>query len=938
MRYLLKPYWILLTVCLPILMFLFMNYSELKPVWSTFSSEQSQLILTFAEIFGGLVLLNLGYAVYLMIRQRKMSLPAAAVNLIALVTLLYLYYANTIDMGFASLPGWMISGNTLWFGLMFIGPACLYNLIVLSIYTIALSANKKGWLYLLIFVSIPLTLFVAFWLGDYFRLSFRDHLNVNFMIIMIMISILVMLYFLITGLLLISRRSNSNYSSTIIWKIIISLILPLTGLLLSNGVFSRGSMSREFAVFGDFSSYWFYVLTVANAVLLCLPKIKNQYLHYVVFLLKSITFAFTLYFFILFFPMLPLSLFAVLIYGAGLLMQAPLALFMIHVQSMHSDFRRLKKDFSKTLLYLSSILAFMIIPSLIILSFVRERSAIMQGLEYVYNPDYSKNSPVSTQQMAQALDQLEFHNNGRQYIYRQSLPLISGMYQAIVLDNLTLSQEKFNTLQKIYTPKNYEERLNWGNDKDSVMISDIHTRSHYDAEKNAWISSVDLELTNFEKDRMQSEYSTVFELPDGCFISGYYLDVNGKKKKGMMCEKKSALWVYSRIRDYRRDPGILFYTTGNKVAFNVYPFNTDETRKTGFELIHKEPFCLRLDGREIPLGDTTQTLTAAASVQQGPVIYISSAEKSKLKKIARTPYYHFIIDVSASRKGQAENYMRSIQSLLARELIPDRQIRISLTNCNVRDVAWDAGFRDTLNNCKYEGGFFADRAIRKILVKEISHPCNSYPIIVVLTPKLADALISGDYNDLRCGYPENDYFYELTEKGDLFKCCLSRNPQEIITYCKTIECDSVYALSRPGFPVRYLPDNSQGNFVYYAAEQFPSYSTDAAKKNWNACVYHQASWMALLLHPEITETHWKELAESGMQSGIMNHFTSYIVVETEAQEQVLLKKQEAVLSGHNSLDAGESMGMPDGDLWITLALLVVMIFLPPMIKKRFRFQ
>ena len=65
------------------------------------------------------------------------------------------------------------------------------------------------------------------------------------------------------------------------------------------------------------------------------------------------------------------------------------------------------------------------------------------------------------------------------------------------------------------------------------------------------------------------------------------------------------MWIYNQIkyRD-RRDPGILYYSSGNRVEFQVFPFSGNEVRTTGIEFIHKEPFTLNIDEKQVKAGNS----------------------------------------------------------------------------------------------------------------------------------------------------------------------------------------------------------------------------------------------------------------------------------------------------------------------------------------------
>ena len=213
-----------------------------------------------------------------------------------------------------------------------------------------------------------------------------------------------------------------------------------------------------------------------------------------------------------------------------------------------------------------------------------------------------------------------------------------------MLDNLTLSDTKINYIEKVFFDNTSIEIRPENIRNDNVKITNISSNSTYDKSQNAWKSWIDLEITNKSENTWFSEYVTTIDLPEGCWISNYYLFVGNKKEFGILAEKKSAMWVFSQIRNENRDPGILHYLTGNKVAFRVFPFSKDEVRKTGIEFLHKEPLKLTIENNIVELGNAEETTNEKTETEN--VVYVSTQQKQTLKTVQRKPYFHFLVDIS----------------------------------------------------------------------------------------------------------------------------------------------------------------------------------------------------------------------------------------------------------------------------------------------------
>ena len=189
------------------------------------------------------------------------------------------------------------------------------------------------------------------------------------------------------------------------------------------------------------------------------------------------------------------------------------------------------------------------------------------------------------------------------------------------------------------------------------------------------------------------------------------------------------MWVFSNIRNENRDPGILYYLTGNKVAFRVFPFAQKEVRRTGIELLHKEPIQLSIDGHPLQLGNQQNNQTS--SFENEHVAYISSQEKKELKEVQRTPYFHFITDISDKKESSV--LIDQIEDIIEKHPSLSKDAKISYTNHYVHTESLDQDWKQRLEAQNYKGGFYIDRAIKSVLYDSYKAKENTYPVIVVIT-------------------------------------------------------------------------------------------------------------------------------------------------------------------------------------------------------------
>ena len=224
-----------------------------------------------------------------------------------------------------------------------------------------------------------------------------------------------------------------------------------------------------------------------------------------------------------------------------------------------------------------------------------------------------------------------------------------------------------------------------------------------------------------------------------------------------MAEKKSAMWIFSQIRNENRDPGILYYLTGNKVAFRVFPFSKDEIRKTGIEFLHKEPLKLNIDNNVIELGNIEETVYE--NIETENIAYVSAQQKQTLKSIKRKPYFHFLVDVSKDQSSNSIDFIKRIEQVLEANKPLSENAKISYVNCYVHTSSLDIDWKTEYENLTFEGGFYLDRAIRTTLFSACHDKSKTYPVIVVVTDSIQNAVLDKDFADFKFTFPESDLFF-----------------------------------------------------------------------------------------------------------------------------------------------------------------------------------
>jgi len=937
MRNLLNPKWIFLINTFPIIVLFFLYLGQFNIIKTLLNEENISLWKSFGWSLAILGIINLAYGIYLTIKKQKVSVFYGTIALLTYIPFIYLFGYHSDKIIPFTIPRWMISDNMILYVGTFLMPTLAYSLFVLVSHFTSEKKEHKAWKNFLIAILIPIFWYIFLQIILPLWKPVDSHFGTHTLFILIIIGTIIFLFFLVRGIYILAIKKSSIWIKyQLVWKIPISIILPLLGLAVNNGqLFNNFSVSNS-GFFGDFNSYWFYILAIINGIFICMPNVRNKLYRLFLFVGRSITFSYTLYFFLVFLPFLPLSIIAIIAIGTGFLMLTPLLLFVIHINELSKDFTYLREYFSNRIIWIISFISILIIPFSITINYLEDKSVLDETLNYIYTPDYSKDYKINKHSLQKTLNVIKQHK-GRfgGGIFGTQIPYLSTYFNWLVLDNLTLSDAKINKIEKVFFNETSFNLRTENIQNSDVEITNITTNSKFDKSQNIWKSWINLEITNKNENSWFSEYATTIKLPVGCWISDYYLYVGEKKEMGILAEKKSAMWVFSQIRNENRDPGILYYLTGNKVAFRIFPFTKNEIRKTGFELLHKDPIKLNIDGNIIELGNTKEVINT--NIETDNVIYVSSKQKRRLKKIKRKAYFHFLIDVSEDKKENLAEFTKRIEHLIKNNNSLLKNSKISFVNTYTITTNFDDNWKQNLQNQNFEGGFYLDRAIKKTLFSAYFEKSDNYPVIVVITDSIQNAILDKDFSDFKMTFPESDLFFNLTEKGKLEAHSLTSNPIQSLpdTISYSFE-QAVLEYKHNDNTISYLINNNEPSIVL-KNDIIKILDKGIKEKDWETALIMQGMWTSQVLHPEISKKEWLKLVKYSFVSKIMTPLTSYLVVENEAQKAILKKKQKQVLSGNKSLDLGEdTQRMSEPNMIIVLVLFSLILLYVERRKIKFR--
>lgn len=934
MRNLLNPLWLLLINTLPVFLIFIIFYENFVVIKSMLTEEN---IIVWQHLGTALALLsglNLLYALVLILVRKKVSLYYSFVALAGYISFLYIYCQQIDNILPPGIPSWMMSDTILLYAGTFLMPTLVYSLFILVLRFTENKDKLKASSNFLYALGVPASLFLfGQVILPLWKVSYRDTM-LHTAIIVVILATVVFLFFLMRGMFILSKKKNNFFNERqLLWKIPVTILFPIFGLMLNNGFFINyfiGS-GEGFGIFGNFNNLWFPLIALVNGLLLCVPEQQDKKRRLFLYVGKCITFAYTLYFFFIFIPFLPLSVLAILAFGVGFLLLAPLVLTIVQANSINHDYNFLKRHYSPKVLVLAGITSFFVIPASVTCSFLQDKKILDEALAYISTPDYSKKYSISRRSLQSTLVEVKGKQSDSFFSFGGGqTPFLSTLFNWIALDNMKISDSKINKIKDIFfgqeTPLRYDFTMSDVTNPDSVYISHLSTRNEYNNDKQYYTTWVDLSLTNPDTTTLISEYQTTFTLPAGCSISDYYLYVGDSLAYGILAEKKAATWIYTQITTTGRDPGILYYSAPNKITFKVFPFSSGETRRTGIRFIHKEPVTIKLDGQQIQLGDSAAHHPGAA-VDNNFFCYLPPVEKAKLPIVERTPYYHFLVNTSEKNQKNTDLYISNIKKVMQHKAISPDNARISFVNTYTTTFPMDRNWEQLLKKQQFEGGFFLERGIRKALFTAYKEHSATYPLLVVITDSLDSSLFENNFSDMQITYPENDYFYTYTSADSLGVHSLSSQPYKVHPGKNTIETGcKVYAWPDNTNPEAWLrTDYEPGIILKDSVDTL----TLPFGNDWLSALRLQVAVTAQAIYPQTIPATWLPMVKHSFESGIMTPFTSYIVLETEAQRALLMQKQKKVLSGNPLLDLGEDireMSEPD-IIWVALLTAAFIFFI-----------
>ncbi len=952
-----RPHFLLWFVILPQLLLLLLNYRTWLLVGDDMSPEQIQTA-TYVVVFElALLGLNTALTAIWFAKRLRVNWMLCIPTILVHAAYLWLFTGWIGKLLPPNVVLWIMPESLLLYHqYAFIMPAIFYAALLLSCTGIKVRRVWDVVGSVLALVGVPAAVYLILIVGfRLFKHSPGDIEEILILVFVVAATTVTMLAFF-RVLMYLYTWIGTYRSGRIVLAALAGLAAPLCGLLLNKGI--------PFPY--DFQAPGVYVLTVINGIVLLLPSARDGKYALATWCLRMVMYPFTLYFFMVFLPFLPLSLLAMIAAGAGFLILAPTLLFAIHTRRLIDEWPIVRARLGLTTGLVLLVACVATIPALYTARALLDKRALMNAVDYVYSVDPAANAEPEfpLRPARRALNKLNRMKNG---IY---VPFLSEYYNRIVFDNMVLPDYK---MKRVYTAL-FGEDLEQGLDRRRGAMTDLFgTRSgarramqggtpppprtvrladvavSHNTTNGIALAHVALTLCN--TDQWNAEFVADIAVPPGVLVSDYWLDVEGTKVPGRVFERKTAMWVYHMIRDAtRRDPGLLVYRNPETLRLNVFPFERKQTRTTGFTFMFPQGAApvVRIAERDVPLAlpDAAETpLALRTDAEDTTFVYLNKASLQALPATERTPHLHFLLDVAAGTETTAKGWQERIAAMLPRFpaastcviSLVNRRIESTLPPCHVTPAA----IRETLgtvdwNEVPRTGGFCPERAIKHLLTRDDpDRKLLEVPVFVALAEQDSNVALDGDLAPFERLVPDHPVYYLVRDGGSLKRTqfrtghVASRKvPDELAPVIPIVnEAGGAVALKNAPGALLALPRHDGAIAVAGAdGRQVCDCTTLDGDGRYARGLQLWAQQRHADRNPQLMNELLPRLVHDSRRERILIPATSFIVVESDAQWKMLTQKEKQSLKADHALEFDEHQESPAPPAWLLAPVVLALLW------------
>lgn len=930
---------------LPQVFLLLMNVRSLGMIWGEMSEAQR---VTGRWILGSEIAMLVGIGAFVSVLRRSgkpvswaLQWPLFAVA----VAYLWLVFMASGSMIPASVSLWILPPQDfLYYQFAFVMPAAFFAAMQLACFETKLPRGTDIGLSLATLFGVPFLAVIGVQALSHLRL-FRHLPETLFAIVFLCGTILAigaLLRLVVMAYVGVRRKGPVALA---IFTALVALAAPLGGLFLN----------RKIPFPADFQSLGVYALAALNGVVLLLPNFRSLRLHRAVWLAQCALFPFTLYFFVVFLPFLPLSLLAMIVMGAGFLILTPTALFVLHGQRILDGYRNEVRDGGRLLPALLGTAAVLAIPAAYTAHALHNHAVLSRAVDHAYTPDYRasgfRGNPAS---VGRALLGLRDFKSGIQ------LPFLSDYYNWLVFDGLVLPDEKMAHLHRLFlgrempeASRRMGESLFFGESPGRSRRSTfMETRGEAPPPPQEVLLEKMVPITEAEDSQTErtritltmrntadavSEFATTVHVPEGVLVSGFWLHIGPERVPGRIFEKKTALWVYQKIRDVtRRDPGILLYTGPETLDLRVYPFAARETRTVELEFLRpvSQAASVQIGKETFALGDSSQPkqIALAQTGESGAALVVPPGNLADLPRLSRQPYLHFIVDRSASStlEGAA---LRETLVRLAGQFPAAKQCAITAANFDAVELTsgligvdalahWDP---EQLSRLPRQGGFAQDRALKRVLLRAADdlrtgtpEALSRFPLPIIVRGSASTPVLEGELAEFGERVPDVGGYFVSVDGGALSaqrwdasqtaSFTAEQAPHPVVLF-KTGGAIAAATADRPTAALMALTGGHGELQVWGSAVGAWKPVSHIDLPSGGRYARGAGAWLeqkALVEEPSLGKDALRRLVALSRATGVIVPATSYIVVENSAQWRKLEETEKKKLANNAALELEET--------------------------------
>jgi hypothetical protein len=698
-------------------------------------------------------------------------------------------------------------------------------------------------------------------------------------------------------------------------RVLFGLAAPIIGLLLH----------VEINLFGNFDILPIWIAAVVTGIAVWFPIAEDRRWQWVQLLVLVACIPYTLYFVVLFLPMLIFAIPLILYFGLGLLLLTPIFLFFMHANYLSRLVQQLVKRQNLLQTVVGCCLALLVLPLSIDLYFRQDASVLTRATEHVMQPDYNAHNtalPTASAVAKSVENAKKWQSSTTIFSSDNGTPLLSNWHNKRALGGYKLSRQLENQLKYVFMYQKPELPAPNPTRNLCCTVPKVAARSIFDAQRQLWVSDIDLQLK--QNNQWHNEYFTNFELPDGAYVTDYYLDVFEERKWGMLTERYAAQAIYEKIVKTKRDPGLLFYESDNQLVLRVFPFSKGELRKTGFQITHAAPFVFEVAGKALQLGNH-DTSIATQTIENHEFAFLPNSMVAALPDVERAPYFHVLLDYAEAspteKKIRLAYFQQEIEAL--QQAYPDIPVKVTAVNYNPAP-AWSLSEWRELQPGEhlFSGNAFWQRGVEQVLFDHYQSTSAMRPVLLLLTQGRNFPSFALPQN-WRFAAPDMSTAFTKTMDGDWLPLRLfpdTHKPKQI---------DEALA---PMMIKQWQDDRGRMHFIsknpaagsLVLKNAFPE-TTALPQDPWHAGLQLHAWSRAAVLQPRHGDREWLAQLRENLNVRALSPITAFIVLETAAQEQELLTRQAEMLrQGKRNQSTNAYLGLSAYGLgWLFCGVLLV---------------